>query len=54
MVSPPASRSQSPPEPGAHMTPEEFRRWGHAVVDWLAAYRGRVEDLPVLSRASPR
>ncbi len=35
------------------MTPEEFRRWGHAVVDWLAAYRGRVEELPVLSRARP-
>ena len=55
MVSPPASQSQSrsSPEPGAHMTPEEFRRWGHAVVDWLAAYRGRVEELPVLSQLRP-
>jgi aromatic-L-amino-acid decarboxylase len=35
------------------MTPEEFRRWGHAVIDWLAEYRGRVEDLPVLSQVSP-
>jgi aromatic-L-amino-acid decarboxylase len=40
-------------ERGAHMTPEEFRRWGHAVVDWLAEYRGRVEGLPVLSPLRP-
>ena len=53
MVPPPASRSEPSPEPGAHMTPEEFRRWGHAVVDWLAAYRGRVEELPVLSQLRP-
>jgi aromatic-L-amino-acid/L-tryptophan decarboxylase len=36
-----------------HMTPEEFRRWGHAVVDWIAAYQERVESLPVLSRVKP-
>lgn len=36
-----------------HMTPEEFRRWGHAVVDWVAAYQDRVESLPVLSRSAP-
>ena len=53
MVSLPSSSSQSSPEPGAHMTPDEFRRWGHAVVDWLAAYRGRVEELPVLSQLRP-
>jgi aromatic-L-amino-acid decarboxylase len=35
------------------MTPEEFRRWGHAIVDWLAEYRSRVEDLPVLSQVRP-
>ena len=35
------------------MTPEEFRRWGHAVIDWLADYQNRVETLPVLSRAKP-
>jgi aromatic-L-amino-acid decarboxylase len=35
------------------MTPEEFRRWGHAVVDWIAEYQQRVESLPVLSRAQP-
>ena len=36
-----------------HMTPEEFRCWGHAVVDWLADYQRRVEELPVLSPAQP-
>jgi len=39
--------------PSFHMTPEEFRRHGHAVVDWLADYQQRVESLPVLSRVQP-
>jgi aromatic-L-amino-acid decarboxylase len=37
----------------AHMSAEEFRRHGRAVVDWIADYMNRVEDLPVLSRESP-
>ena len=36
-----------------HMTPEDFRRWGYAVVDWVADYQRRVESLPVLSRVQP-
>jgi aromatic-L-amino-acid decarboxylase len=36
-----------------HMTPDEFRRWGRAVVDWLADYQQRVEELPVLSTVRP-
>ncbi|HPW54306.1 MAG: aspartate aminotransferase family protein [Thermoanaerobaculaceae bacterium] len=36
-----------------HMTPEEFRDWGHRVVDWVAAYWQRVESLPVRSQAQP-
>jgi aromatic-L-amino-acid decarboxylase len=36
-----------------HMSPEEFRRHGYAVVDWIADYQERVESLPVLSRAEP-
>ncbi len=35
------------------MSPEEFRRQGHAVVDWIADYHSRVESFPVLSRANP-
>ena len=36
-----------------HMTPAEFRRWGRAVVDWIADYQERVESLPVLSQVAP-
>src|SRR5581483_3941602 len=36
-----------------HMSPEEFRKWGHAVVEWLAEYQQRVEKLPVLSQVEP-
>lgn len=36
-----------------HMTPDEFRRYGREVVDWIADYYERVESLPVLSRAQP-
>jgi aromatic-L-amino-acid decarboxylase len=36
-----------------HMTPEEFRRRGREVVDWIADYMERVEGLPVASRVAP-
>ena len=36
-----------------HMTADEFRRYGHELVDWIADYRSRVEDLPVLSQSKP-
>jgi aromatic-L-amino-acid decarboxylase len=35
------------------MTPEEFRRHGHAVVDWIADYQAKIEDFPVLARTEP-
>ena len=35
------------------MTPEEFRRRGKEMVDWIADYYARVEKLPVLSQAKP-
>ena len=35
------------------MSPEEFRRHGHAVVDWIADYQSRIESYPVLSRVQP-
>ena len=35
------------------MTPEEFRRYGHRVVDWIADYRTRVDQLPIQSRVAP-
>ncbi len=42
-----------PEEKSFHMTPEEFRRHGHTVVDWLADYQARVESFPVLSQVKP-
>ncbi len=40
-------------EKSFHMTPDEFRRYGHAVVDWIADYQSRVESFPVLSPVKP-
>ncbi|MFC9977126.1 aminotransferase class I/II-fold pyridoxal phosphate-dependent enzyme [Spirillospora sp. NPDC127200] len=36
-----------------HMTPEEFRRYGKQVIDWIADYQEKVEAHPVLSQARP-
>ena len=36
-----------------HMTPDEFRRQGHAFVDWVARYMEQVEQYPVLSQVKP-
>ncbi len=35
------------------MSPDEFRRMGHTVVDWLADYQQHPERYPVLSRVKP-
>jgi aromatic-L-amino-acid decarboxylase len=35
------------------MTPDEFRRHGHTVIDWIADYYQRIESYPVLSQAKP-
>ena len=42
-----------PEEKTFHMSSEDLRRHGHAVVDWIADYYQRIETLPVLSRAEP-
>ncbi|HEX3321265.1 MAG TPA: pyridoxal-dependent decarboxylase [Terriglobales bacterium] len=36
-----------------HMSPAEFRRHGHEVIDWIADYYERIEEFPVLSRVPP-
>ena len=36
-----------------HMSPEEFRRHGHEVVDWIADYWSRIGSFPVRSPAAP-
>ena len=37
----------------AHMTPEEFRRHGHAAIDWIANYWASLDDLPVRAQVAP-
>src|SRR5215204_7478997 len=36
-----------------HMTPDEFRRHGNALVDWVAQYMTRIAELPVQSSVKP-
>jgi aromatic-L-amino-acid decarboxylase len=35
------------------VTPEEFRTFGHRVVDWIADYRRDVANYPVMARTAP-
>ena len=35
------------------MTPEEFRRAGHELIDWIADYRERIPELPVRAQVKP-
>jgi len=35
------------------MTPEEFRRVGHELIDWIAAYRAHAPDRPVSRDCAP-
>ncbi|MHB8485023.1 MAG: pyridoxal-dependent decarboxylase [Candidatus Acidiferrales bacterium] len=42
-----------PEKTNFHMTPEEFRRHGKAVVDWIADYYQHIESFPVMSQATP-
>jgi aromatic-L-amino-acid decarboxylase len=35
------------------MTPEEFRAAGHELIDWIADFRGSIEERPVLAQVTP-
>src|SRR2546429_9119434 len=35
------------------MTPEEFRAAGHRLIDWIADYRSRVDQYPVMAQTEP-
>ncbi len=35
------------------MTPEEFRKAGHELIDWIADYRARIAEFPVMSHSAP-
>jgi aromatic-L-amino-acid decarboxylase len=42
-----------PQDKSYHMTPDDFRRCGRAVVDWIADYYEQVDSMPVLSQVEP-
>src|ERR1700739_2313188 len=35
------------------MDPEAFRKIGHQLIDWIADYRTKIADFPVMSRVEP-
>ena len=35
------------------MTPEEFRRAGHELIDWISDYRRKIDQLPVRAQVEP-
>jgi aromatic-L-amino-acid decarboxylase len=35
------------------MNPEEFRRYGKQLIDWIADYYENIESYPVLSNVKP-
>ncbi|BBM84528.1 pyridoxal phosphate-dependent decarboxylase family protein [Candidatus Uabimicrobium amorphum] len=35
------------------MTPEDFRKYGHQIIDWIADYRENVEKHPVMASLDP-
>ena len=35
------------------MTNDDFRRWGHTVIDWVADYLDHVEQYPVMAQVKP-
>lgn len=49
------SASKAPPHEtkSFHMSPDDFRRHGHEVIDWIADYYSRIESFPVLSQVNP-
>jgi len=47
------SMPSDPPKPPDHMTPEEFRRNGHAMIDWVVNYLETADEFPVFSQVEP-
>lgn len=51
MKNPPEQPSR--PEPWGDMSADDFRRYGHQVIDWIADYLSHPERYPVLSQNKP-
>ncbi|HKV42239.1 MAG TPA: pyridoxal-dependent decarboxylase [Blastocatellia bacterium] len=49
----PATASVGPASLTGDMDPEEFRKFGHQVVDWITTYLAHPERYPVLSQVKP-
>src|SRR5260370_35581764 len=39
--------------PTGDMSKEDFRRFGHQLIDWISDYFEQIEGLPVLSQIEP-
>jgi aromatic-L-amino-acid/L-tryptophan decarboxylase len=53
METPSVAGAEGCAPPLGDMSAEEFRRYGHATVDWIADYFERLEQLPVLPQVEP-
>lgn len=42
-----------PEETSFHMSSQDFRRYGHEVIDWIANYYENIENYPVLAQVQP-
>jgi aromatic-L-amino-acid decarboxylase len=49
----PAAKTNPAEKKSFHMSPDDFRRHGHEVIDWIADYYSRIESFPVLSQMKP-
>jgi aromatic-L-amino-acid/L-tryptophan decarboxylase len=52
-VTSPANKPGEIPPPLGDMPAEEFRRYGHELIDWIADYFEHIDDLPVLAQVEP-
>src|SRR5213593_1255543 len=52
MAEPKVKPNEAAPQSG-DMSAEEFRRFGHEIVDWIANYFEHIEALPVLAQVEP-
>ncbi|HJX89227.1 MAG TPA: pyridoxal-dependent decarboxylase [Pyrinomonadaceae bacterium] len=52
-MSKPESFQTSLAPPLGDMNKEEFRRFGHELIDWIAEYFDKIEELPVLASIEP-